>query len=153
MTKTLDFPLVLYVFFLYVAKEIESYCFTVSSCFNYYNCQVGQQQDAYNARAPSLPPLSRTLPPFPPPCAPSYTTDQLQEKVRQEGWVIRRVAELSRDGLWPANRLPKVKHTLLSSFEYFRTNRNIFFLFVFYKWDKYYFFYYTSPSYLIFIRF
>ena len=26
----------------------------------------------------------------------------------QEGWVLRRVAELSRDGLWPDKRLPKV---------------------------------------------
>ena len=28
--------------------------------------------------------------------------------MKQEGWVMRRVAELTRDGLWPARRLPQV---------------------------------------------
>jgi len=70
--------------------------------------KVGHQQDIYNARAPPLSAPSRTLPPLPPPSAPSYTPEQVQEKVRQEGWVIRRVQELARDGMWPANRLPKV---------------------------------------------
>ena len=34
--------------------------------------------------------------------------DQLVDKLRNEPFVIRRVAELSREGLWPGRRLPKV---------------------------------------------
>jgi hypothetical protein len=30
------------------------------------------------------------------------------ERVKQEGWVTRRVAELAKDGLWPERRLPRV---------------------------------------------
>ena len=38
----------------------------------------------------------------------SVVRDQLVEKVKQEAWVIRRVNELTREGLWTEKRLPKV---------------------------------------------
>jgi E1A-binding protein p400 len=38
----------------------------------------------------------------------SLFRDQLAEKVRQEAWVVRRVGELTREGLWSEKRLPKV---------------------------------------------
>ena len=45
---------------------------------------------------------------LPPPSAPVLTPEQVGERTKQEGWVVRRVAELTRDGLWPARRLPQV---------------------------------------------
>lgn len=54
---------------------------------------------------PQPPPLRSTLASY---RLASYTKDQLDEKVRQEAWVTRRVADLSREGLWSDRRLPKV---------------------------------------------
>lgn len=38
----------------------------------------------------------------------SVFREQLVEKVKQEAWVVRRVNELTREGLWSEKRLPKV---------------------------------------------
>ena len=38
----------------------------------------------------------------------SLSREQLADKIRQEPFVLRRVADLSRDGLWSDKRLPKV---------------------------------------------
>lgn len=55
------------------------------------------------ARRP--PPLAPP-PPDPPPAAPA--ADEVVEKAKQEAYVARRVAELSRAGLWAERRLPRV---------------------------------------------
>merc|ERR1719394_108835 len=71
--------------------------------------KVGEQLDVLNSRlAASLarPPASPLA--LPPISAPIYSAEQVAERVKQEGWVTRRVAELSRDGLWPERRLPRV---------------------------------------------
>lgn len=39
---------------------------------------------------------------------PSYSRDNLIEKLRQEAWVTKRVSDLTREGLWSEKRLPKV---------------------------------------------
>lgn len=39
---------------------------------------------------------------------PSYSRENLAEKVRQEAWVYRRINDLTREGLWSDKRLPKV---------------------------------------------
>jgi len=68
--------------------------------------KIGETQDIFTARlAVSRPAQTGSIPP---PSAPVYSPDQVQERMKQEGWVTRRVAELARDGLWPAKRLPQV---------------------------------------------
>jgi hypothetical protein len=39
---------------------------------------------------------------------PTYSRDQVVEKLRQEAWVTRRINDLAREGLWSDRRLPKV---------------------------------------------
>ena len=39
---------------------------------------------------------------------PRYTREQFAEKCRQEPFVVRTVAHLSKEGLWSQKRLPKV---------------------------------------------
>ena len=39
---------------------------------------------------------------------PSYSKDNLIDKLRQEAWVSKRVSDLTREGLWSDKRLPKV---------------------------------------------
>ena len=71
--------------------------------------RVGEAQDIYSVRgAAARPSLPSACPAIPPLNCPVYSPDQVGEKVKQEGWVVRRVAELSREGLWPARRLPAV---------------------------------------------
>ena len=68
--------------------------------------KVGEQLDVFSNRlAPARPATSLALPPI---SAPIYSPEQVAERVKQEGWVTRRVAELARDGLWPERRLPRV---------------------------------------------
>jgi len=68
--------------------------------------KVGPGQDVYTGRGGTVRP--GPSPGIPPPTAPVYTPDQVAERTKQEGWVVRRVAELTRDGLWPAKRMPQV---------------------------------------------
>lgn len=39
---------------------------------------------------------------------PSYSRENLVDKIRQEAWVHRRINDLTREGLWSDKRLPKV---------------------------------------------
>ena len=68
--------------------------------------KIGECQDTYTARHTASRPAPASS--IPPPSAPVYSADQVGERIKQEGWVTRRVAELTRDGLWPAKRLPQV---------------------------------------------
>ena len=68
--------------------------------------KIGECQDTYSARHTASRPAPASS--IPPPSALVYSADQVAEKIKQEGWVTRRVAELTRDGLWPAKRLPQV---------------------------------------------
>jgi len=68
--------------------------------------KVGETQDVFSQRLTVSRPAQSTS--IPPASAPIYSPDQVSEKMKQEGWVVRRVAELSRDGLWPAKRMPQV---------------------------------------------
>ena len=63
--------------------------------------RVGENLQAYSGLGPSLP-GSMT------PRRGSIFRDQISEKVKQEAWVVKRVNELSREGLWSEKRLPKV---------------------------------------------
>merc|ERR1719450_199029 len=68
--------------------------------------KIGEAQNTYNARQTASRPSQPSS--IPPPTAPVLTSDQVGERMKQEGWVMRRVQELTRDGLWPAKRLPQV---------------------------------------------
>ena len=68
--------------------------------------RIGETQDTYNSRQTASRPSQPSS--IPPPSAPIFTKEQVGERMKQEGWVTRRVAELTRDGLWPAKRLPQV---------------------------------------------
>jgi len=68
--------------------------------------KIGPAQDVYTGRGGTARP--GPSPGIPPPTAPVYTPDQVAERTKQEGWVVRRVAELTRDGLWPSKRMPQV---------------------------------------------
>ena len=68
--------------------------------------KIGECQDTYSARHTASRPAPSSS--IPPPSAPVFSGDQVVERIKQEGWVTRRVAELTRDGLWPAKRLPQV---------------------------------------------
>ena len=68
--------------------------------------KIGECQDTYSARHTASRPAPASS--IPPPSAPVFSADQVVERIKQEGWVTRRVAELTRDGLWPAKRLPQV---------------------------------------------
>ena len=68
--------------------------------------KIGESQDTYNARQTASRPSQPSS--IPPPTAPVLTSEQVGERMKQEGWVMRRVQELTRDGLWPARRLPQV---------------------------------------------
>ena len=60
--------------------------------------RVGEQLTSYSGTVTSSGPKPRN----------SGFRDQLAEKVKQEAWVVKRVAELTREGVWSEKRLPKV---------------------------------------------
>ena len=66
----------------------------------------GESQHIFSARQTASRPSQNSS--LPPPSAPVLTPEQVGERTKQEGWVVRRVTELTRDGLWPARRLPQV---------------------------------------------
>ena len=68
--------------------------------------KIGESQDVFSVRQTASRPSQNSS--LPPPSAPVYSPEQVGERTKQEGWVVRRVAELTRDGLWPARRLPQV---------------------------------------------
>jgi len=53
-------------------------------------------------RSPAVPHIGR------PPSSAVMTPEQIVEKAKQEAYVMQRIAELQRDGLWTEKRLPKV---------------------------------------------
>ena len=66
----------------------------------------GESQHIFSARQTASRPSQNSS--LPPPSAAVLTPEQVMERTKQEGWVVRRVTELTRDGLWPARRLPQV---------------------------------------------
>jgi len=63
--------------------------------------RVGENLQTFSGLGPSASGLTT-------PRRSSLFRDQISEKVKQEAWVIKRVNELSREGLWSEKRLPKV---------------------------------------------
>jgi len=89
-----------------IKRPVQSYSPHISGADMLSPVKIGELQVTYNARQTASRPSQPSS--IPPPTAAIYSQEQVGERMKQEGWVMRRVAELTRDGLWPARRLPQV---------------------------------------------
>ena len=89
-----------------LARPSQSYSPHLTTSLPLSPVKIGEAQDIFSVRQTASRPSQNSS--LPPPSAPVYSPDQVGERTKQEGWVVRRVTELTRDGLWPAKRLPQV---------------------------------------------